>query len=102
MAASDVEAAERFRLAVEEAVRTGRPEPVYPLLANDVEWVTPFRTFRGRDNVKWELRWIRPAETFDYEFRNEDWVDRGDGVLVCRVHETHRLKTTGEIREGER
>src|SRR5262245_42356181 len=63
--AADAEIAERFRLALEEAVRTDELHGVYSLLADDVEWVTPQRTFRGLDNVKWELRWVSAPPTFD-------------------------------------
>ena len=34
---------------------------------------------------------------FDFEFREEDWVDHEDGRLACRVHEIYRLKNTGEF-----
>src|SRR5262249_17659966 len=95
--AADAQIAERFRLALEEAVRTGELHGVYSLLADDVEWVTPQRTFRGLDDVKWELRWVSATETFDYEFRNDDWENHEAGVFVCRVHEVYRLKRTGEV-----
>ena len=97
MAEQDVEVAERFRVAVEGAVRAGDLEPVYPLLDPDVEWVTPQRTLRGIDEVKQQLNWISGPETFDFEFREEDWVDHSDGRLACRVHEVYRLKDTGEF-----
>jgi ketosteroid isomerase-like protein len=94
---ADVDVAERFRLALEGAVRTGDLDAVYSLLADDVEWVTPQRTLHGLDEVKRELKWISPSETFDYEFREEDWIDAGDGILVCRVHQIYRLKGTEEV-----
>ena len=97
MAAQDVEVAKRFRVAFEGAVRTGDLEPVYPLLDRDVEWITPQRTLRGIDEVKQHLNWVSGPETFDFEFREEDWVDHGDGRLACRVHEVYRLKDTGEL-----
>lgn len=96
-ATDDVQVAERFRLALEEAARTGDLEGVCSLLADDVVWVTPQRALTGFDDVRWELRWIRAAEMFDYEFVNDDWTDHGNGRLVCRVHETYRLKKTGEV-----
>lgn len=97
MAAEDVELAERFRRALEGAVRTGDLEAVFPLLAPDVEWVTPQRTLRGIEEVRQQLDWVSPSEAFDYEFRDEGWVDHGGGRLVCRVHEVYRLKASGEV-----
>ena len=97
MATEDIEVAERFREALEAAVRSGDLEPVYPLLAPDVEWVTPQRTLRGIDEVKAQLTWIKPRETFDFEFSEEEWVDYGEGRLACRVHEVYRLKDSGEF-----
>lgn len=97
MAADDVEVAESFRTALEAAVSSGDLEPVYPLLAPDVEWVTPQRTLHGIDEVKTQLTWIKPRETFDFEFREEEWLDHGEGRLACRVHEVYRLKDTGEL-----
>ena len=41
MAAEDMEVAERFRAALQSAVRTGERDAVFALLASDVEWVTP-------------------------------------------------------------
>jgi ketosteroid isomerase-like protein len=97
MSAEDVELAERFRQALEAAVRTGDLEAVFTLLSPDVEWVTPQRTLRGIEEVRQQLNWISPSEAFDYEFSEEDWVDHGDGRLVCRVHEIYRLKQSGEF-----
>ena len=50
----DVEIAERFRLALEAAIRTNDREVVYTLLAPDVEWVTPKRTLHGIDEMRRE------------------------------------------------
>ena len=97
MAAENVELAERFRRALEGAVRTGELEAVFPLLAPDVEWVTPQRTLRGIEEVRQQLDWISPSEAFDYEFSDEGWVDHGGGRLVCRAHEVYRLKESGEV-----
>ncbi len=79
MAVENIEVAERFREALEEAVRSGDLEDVYPLLAPDVEWVTPQRDLRGIDEVETELTWISPQETFDFEFSDQGWVDHGRG-----------------------
>jgi hypothetical protein len=97
MAADDAEIANRFRVALEAAVLTGGLEAVYPLLAADVEWVTPQRTLRGIDEVREQLDWIRPSETFDFEFSEGEWVDHGDGRFVIEVREVYRLKESGDF-----
>jgi len=97
MAVPDAEIANQFRAALEVAVGTGDLAAVYPLLATDVEWVTPQRTLRGLDEVKEQLDWIKPSETFDFEFSEGDWVDQGDGRLALDVHEVYRLKETGDF-----
>ena len=96
MAADELEIAHRFQEALEEAVQSGDLEHVYPLLAEDVEWITPQRRLNGIDEMREQLTWVSPAEAFDVEFSGETWVDHGDGRLVCDVHETYRLKDTGE------
>jgi ketosteroid isomerase-like protein len=97
MAAEDVEVAERFREALEAAVRTGDREPIYGLLAPDVEWVMPQRTLHGVEEMRTEWTWGSSPETFDYEFGEGDWADRGDGRLVCDVRQVYRLKETGDF-----
>ena len=52
---------------------------------------------RGIDEVKAQLTWIKPRETFDFDFSEEEWVDYGEGRLACRVHEVYRLKDSGEF-----
>jgi ketosteroid isomerase-like protein len=93
----ELEVANRFRAALEEAVRAGSPEGVIPLLADDVEWVAPQRTLHGIDEVREQLTWVKPSELFDFEFGEGDWVDQGDGRVTCDVHEIYRLKTTGDV-----
>ncbi len=93
----ELEVANRFRAALEEAVRSGSPDGVYPLLASDVEWVAPQRTLHGIDEVRDQLTWIKPSETFDFEFGEGEWVAHGDGRVTCDVHEVYRLKTTGDV-----
>ena len=92
-----VASANQFRAALEGAVRTGDLEAVYPLLAPDVEWVTPQRSLRGIDEVKQQLHWIKPSETFDFEFSDGDWLDLGDGRLAIEVREVYLLKETGDF-----
>jgi ketosteroid isomerase-like protein len=97
VAAGDVEVAERFRVALEEAVRTGDREAVYELLAPDVEWVTPRRTLHGLDEMKQDWTWGSSPETFDYEFEDGGWVEEGDDRVACEVQEVYRMKNTGDL-----
>ncbi len=97
MAADDMEIANRFRAALESAVETGDLEAVYPLLAPDVDWVTPQRMLHGIDEVKSQLNWISTPANFVVEFTVGDWVDQGDGRLACDVHQVYRLKATGDF-----
>jgi ketosteroid isomerase-like protein len=97
MAAEDVEIAERFGVALEAAVRMGDREAVYPFLAPDVEWVTPQRTLRGIDDMRENWTWGSSPETFEYAFKEGDWVDHGNGCLSCDVHQVYRLKDTGDL-----
>jgi len=96
MGADDLAIAQRFQQALEGAVQSGDLEEVYPLLARDVEWITPQRRLNGIDEVRDQLTWISPADQFTIEFTGEAWVDHGDGRLVGRAHEIYRLKDTGE------
>jgi ketosteroid isomerase-like protein len=97
VAAADIELAERFRAALEAAVRTGEREAVYELLASDVSWVTPQRTLRGLDEMRKDWTWGSSADTFDYEFEEGGWVDQGDDRVACEVQEVFRMKNTGEF-----
>jgi hypothetical protein len=97
VAAEDIEVAERFREALEAAVRTGDREPVYELLVPDVEWVTPQRTLHGIEDMRENWTWGASPETFDYEFEEGGWADDGQGQLVCDVRQVYRLKETGDF-----
>jgi hypothetical protein len=97
MSAEDVELARRFLATLEAAAQTGSREAVYAFLAPEIEWVTPKRTLRGIDAVKEQLTWGAPPENLDLEFDPGNWEELGDGHLACRVHQTYRMKTTGEF-----
>ena len=97
MSSDDVVIAGRFRLALEQAVRTGDHEAVLELLDPDVEWVTPQRTLRGVDEVRTWRIWGSSGERFDFEFGEGEWVDHGDGRVVCDVHQVYRVKETGDF-----
>ena len=68
MTSGEIELAERFREALEAAVRTGEREPVYALLAPDVEWVTPQRPLRGIDDMRANWTWGSSSQSFEYAF----------------------------------
>jgi ketosteroid isomerase-like protein len=97
MAAEDLEVAESFRRALEEAVRTGDRESVFTLLTSDVEWITPRRTLHGLDEMRESWTWGSAPETFEYAFEEGDWVDRGDGRVSCDVDQVYRMKETGDF-----
>jgi ketosteroid isomerase-like protein len=97
MGDNDVVIARRFAKALEEAARTGDREAVYPLLADDVEWITPKRTLSGIESVEKEMIWGSPPEQLELEFAVSEWANRGEGCVVAEVHQVYRLKGTGEI-----
>ena len=97
MAAEDLEVAERFRVALEYAVRTADRESVFMLLAPDVEWAMPQRTLHGIDEMRESWTWGSSPGTFEYAFEEGDWVDHGDGDVSCDVQQVYRMKETGDF-----
>lgn len=97
MSSGELALAGRFRLALEEAAKTGDWTGVYPCLAPDVEWITPKRTLTGIDEVEHDLIWGTPPELLDLEFEVGDWVELGEGRLALRVHEIYRMKGSGDF-----
>jgi ketosteroid isomerase-like protein len=89
--------ARRFRAALETAVRTGDHDALLELVAPDVEWITPQRTLRGIDELRAWRVWGSSGESFDFEFREGEWVDYGGGRVACDVKQVYRLKETGEF-----
>jgi ketosteroid isomerase-like protein len=96
MSADDLELAEAFRRAAEEALRTGDREPVYALLAEEVEWVIPQRPLEGIGEVRERLVTDAPQTSLEVSFEG-DWVDRGGGHLTASVREVWRLRRNGEF-----
>lgn len=94
---NDVEIAGRFLEALEAAAKSGDRQPVYPLLAPDVEWVTPKRELHGIDEVREELTWGAPPDNLDVEFEDRQLTDLGDGRVAVDVHEVYRMKRTGDF-----
>ena len=37
------------------------------------------------------------AGSFDFEFGEGEWVDRGDGRVECEVHQVYRVKESGDF-----
>jgi ketosteroid isomerase-like protein len=97
MSTDDVETASRFLAALDAAVRTGDREPVYSLLAADVEWVVPERTLHGVGELREKHTWAFPPENLDVDLEGDDWVDLGEGRLATEVREVFRSKETDEI-----
>jgi ketosteroid isomerase-like protein len=93
----EVETANRFRTALEAAVRTGDPKGVLELVSPDVEWVTPQRTLRGIDELRTWRVWGSSGESFDFDFGEGEWADQGDGQVACEVRQVYRTKETGEF-----
>jgi hypothetical protein len=102
MSAEDVEIATHFLRAAGASLKTGDREPVYPLLAQDVEWATPMRTLRGVDEVRTELIWGFPPENLDAEVELGEVEGLGEGRVGCDVREVYRWKQTGEFAHERR
>jgi hypothetical protein len=102
MAAQDVEVATRFLGALAAAAKSGDREPVYPLVAEDVEWVTPERTLHGIDDIREHLIWGFPPEHLDVELQVGDVVDLGEGRVRAEILQVYRWKQTGEFAHERR
>ena len=102
MGSEDVEAAQTFLTAVGEAVKSGEREPVYPLLSDDVEWVTPERTFHGVDDVRENLNWGFPPEHLDVAFEIGELVDLGEGRVRSEIRQIYLWKETGDFAHERR
>ena len=79
MGEQDVELATRFLSAANAALQSGDREPAFALVTQDVEWVTPERTFHGIDEVREHLIWGFPPEHLDVELEVGEVIDLGDG-----------------------
>jgi len=102
MAAEHVEIATRCLRAAGASLKTGDREPVYELLAQDVEWIVPMRTLHGIDEVREELIWGLPPENLDAEVELGEVEDLGEGRVGCNVREVYRWKQTGEFAHERR
>ena len=96
MSAEDLELAEQFLSALANAAETGDRDALYRFLDTDVTWLTPQRDLRGIEEVRNELTWVARHDNLDVEFERA-LTDLGDGAIVTDVHETYRMKKTGDF-----
>jgi ketosteroid isomerase-like protein len=96
VSSDDLVCARQFLEVLAEAARTGDRSAIYPLVAPDVEWLTPKRDVHGLDEAHDELIWIRPPDHLDVEFGELELTDLGDGRIVSDVEETYRVKGSGD------
>ena len=97
MSTPDLDIAQQFRSATEDALRTGDFDPVAALLAPDVELVMPQRPLHGVDALIGELSRTRPSERFEIDFENGDWKDLGKGRFSCEVLALYRSKVSDNL-----
>jgi ketosteroid isomerase-like protein len=97
MSTPDLDIAQRFLSAFEDALRTGDLEPVAALLAPDVECVMPQRPLHGVDAVIGELSRARPSERFEIDFENGDWKVLGNGRFSCEILALYRSKVSDDL-----
>jgi ketosteroid isomerase-like protein len=97
MSTPDLDIAQQFRSATEDALRTGDFDPVAALLAEDVELVMPQRPLHGVDALIGELSRTRPSERFEIDFENGEWKDLGSGRFSCEVVALYRSKVSDNL-----
>jgi ketosteroid isomerase-like protein len=97
MSERDLDLARQFLDALAVATMTGDAEAIYPLLAPDVEWLTPQRDLRSLGEVRERLSMLAPREHLELEFGEPELTDLGSGRIVTEVHEIYRMKATGEF-----
>jgi ketosteroid isomerase-like protein len=99
VSAQDLDVARSFFDALMAAARTGDRDGLYPLLASDVEWLTPLRSVRGlgelQNDPSWP--WGMPRPTFNVDFEERDTVDLGDGRIVADFREIYRTRDNGDV-----
>lgn len=97
MSAPDLDTAQQFQSAAQDAMRTGDFEPVAALLAADVECVLPQHTVRGVEAFTEELRRARPSDRFDLEFEDGGWKTLGSGRYSCELRVLYRSKVSDDL-----
>lgn len=97
MSDRDLELAREFLGALAVAAKTGEAEAVYPLLAQDVEWLTPQFALSNVGEVRERMEWFSPREQLEVEFGEPELADLGNGRIASDVQEVYRMKDTGEF-----
>jgi hypothetical protein len=97
MSAPDLDIAEQFTVAAEDALRTGDFDPVAALLAPDVECAMPQHSVHGVDALIGELSRVRPSERFDVDFENGEWKPLGNGRFSCEIRALYRSKVSDDL-----
>ena len=97
MSDRDLELAREFLGALAVAAKTGEAEAVYPLLAPDVEWLTPQFALSSVGEVRERFEWFSPREQLEVEFGEPELTDLGSGRIVSEVQEVYRMKDTGDF-----
>ena len=98
MSADDLELVEEFIAVLAAAANSGDRDALYPLLAPDVEWLTPQRRLYGVGEVRNQATWplLSPRATLEVEVEVQT-TDHGGGRIVSDIHETYRVKGTGDF-----
>jgi ketosteroid isomerase-like protein len=98
MSADDLAVVRQFLGALAAAANSGDHDGLYPLLAPDVEWLTPQRSLHGIDEVRDQATWpwLSPRDGIELEFE-EKTTDLGGGRTMSDVHEVYRKKGTGDF-----
>lgn len=97
MSTPDLDIAQQFLSAAEDALRTGDFDPLAALLAPDVECVMPQHSVQGTDRLVGELSRVRPTERFEIDFENGDWKILGNGRLSCEIVALYRSKVSDDL-----
>jgi hypothetical protein len=97
MSDRDLELAREFLGALAVAAKTGEAEAVYPLLAPDVEWLTPQFALSSVGEVRVRMEWFSPREQLEVEFGDPELTDLGSGRIVSDIQEVYRMKDTGDF-----
>jgi hypothetical protein len=91
----DVQLANRFLKALRQAALAGTLEPVFPYLADDVDWRP--RALSGIDELRAHPGLGVPPEELAIEFEHGEVTDLGDGRIEAEVRQLYRMKNTGEV-----
>jgi ketosteroid isomerase-like protein len=92
----DLAVARQMLDALAGAAKTGDREALYPFLATDVAWSTPWRDLAGLEDVRENLSWVSPPDNLDVDFGELELADLGDGRIVAEVRQAYLLPGTDE------